>query len=452
MNIFTRKPQSEKKHPVRFSRMGRRMFFKSSAAALGGYLFFPSERTGTVAKAGVSTLSTAQNVIFIQMQGAVSHTDTFDLKEGAWTPSFMAPTSYGKIRFPQGLMPNLANSIQDIALLRSLRSHNTAHQLAQTWFMIGRNPVQGLNRIAPHIGSVVAMELGSKNATLPYFISLNAGSGPGAGFLPATDEPFYLSPTGGGLPNTSHPDGAAALDRRLELAFELDTEQVYSQPLGAGPDVLAEFRVKARELMYNGAVSNVFTFDQNTRNAYGNSGFGNACITARNLIRSGLGTRFIQITHGSWDHHTNIYAPNNNLQLMARQFDSGLGQLIADLKSDGSFASTLIVAAGEFGRTVGPLTSNNGRDHHVQQSALFAGGGVRGGQVIGSTSALGDSVDDPGWSAGRNAWAEDIEATIYSALGIDYSKVIHADNLGRGFYYVPDQDPYTYQPINELFG
>jgi Protein of unknown function (DUF1501) len=447
MTIFSK--TSEKRHPLRFPRMGRRLFFKHAAAALGGYFFLPVK----TAKAAQPTIGTAKNVIFILLQGAPSHVDTFDLKEGSWTPAFLAPTSYGDLRFPQGLMPNLANSIQDLAFLRSLRSHNTAHSLAQTWLQVGRNPVQGLNRIAPHIGSVVGMELGpqSPNAILPYFVSLNAQSGPGAGFLPPEDEPFYVNPNGGGLPNTTHPDGAAALDRRLGLAWQLDTEIIYSQYLGSGPETLNEFRTKARELMYNGTVNNVFNFDQTTRNTYGNSSFGNACATARNLIKYKLGTRFIQITFGSWDHHSNIYTPNANLQLMSRQFDAGLAQLIADLKIDGNFGNTLIVAAGEFGRTVGPLTANNGRDHHLQQSALFAGAGIKGGRAIGSTNATGDAVDDPGWSAGRNAWPEDIEATIYSALGIDWTKVIHGDELGRGFYYVPDTDPYTYQPVNELW-
>src|SRR5450631_3390483 len=102
-----------KKHPVRLSRQGRRLFFKSVAAAVGGYFFLPSRQAGTVAKASQSTIGTAKNVIFILLQGAPSHIDTFDLKEGPWTPSFMAPTSYGSLRFPQGLMPNLANNIQD---------------------------------------------------------------------------------------------------------------------------------------------------------------------------------------------------------------------------------------------------------------------------------------------------------------------------------------------------
>ena len=79
----------------------------------------------------------------------------------------MAPTSYGALRFPQGLMPNLANTIQDLAFLRSLRSHNTAHPLAQAWLQMGRNPVQGLNTIAPHIGSVVAWNWAPPTASCP---------------------------------------------------------------------------------------------------------------------------------------------------------------------------------------------------------------------------------------------------------------------------------------------
>src|SRR5712692_5487710 len=435
-------------------RLGRRMFFRHLATAVSGYFFLPSRPGESVARAAATPIGTAKNVIFILLTGAPSHSDTFDLKEGPWTPAFMAPTSYGDLRFPQGLMPNLAATIQDLALIRSLRAHATAHTLAQTWTQIGRNPIQGLNRIAPHIGSVVAFELGSKAAAdqpVPAFVSLNAGSGPGATFLPASDEPFYVSPNGNGLANTTHPDGLAALDRRLDLAWQLDTEIKYYRDRGPALDDVDQFRDKARLMMYNGSINSVFNFDQNTRNAYGNSAFGNACVTARNLIRSNVGARFIQISFGSWDHHTNIYQPNANLQLMSRLFDAGVGALIADLKRDGNFDSTLIVAVGEFGRTVGPITQNSGRDHHLQQAALLAGAGIRGGRAIGSTTPAGDQVDDPGWSGGRNIWPEDIEATIYSALGIDWTKVIHGDALGRGFEYVPTNDPYQDHPITELW-
>jgi hypothetical protein len=428
--------------------LGRRMFFKHAASALTGYFMLPK-----LVKAAPAPIGTAKNVIFVFLTGAPSHTDTFDLKEGPWLPAYMAPTSYNGVRFPQGLMPNLAETIQDLVLIRSLRAHATAHGLAQQWAQIGRNPIQGLNRIAPHIGSVVASELASTKADqpIPPFVSLNAAAGPGASFLPPSNEPLYISPNGGGLTNTKHPDGYPAFARRLDLTWKLDTEMTYSEPLGGALDDVDQFRSKASLLMYNSTIDSVFAFDQTVRNAYGNSTFGNACVVARNLLKADVGARFIQISFGSWDHHGNIYAPNANLQLLSRQFDAGLGQLIKDLKTDGTFDSTLIVTMGEFGRTTGALNTTAGRDHHPQQAAMVTGAKVRGGRAIGSTNENGTFIDEMGWAPDRPIWAEDIEASIYSALGIDYTKVLHGAALGRGFEYVPTGDTYEYQPIRELW-
>jgi hypothetical protein len=433
--------------------LGRRLFFRHLTAAVSGYFLLPGRPGESVARAASAPIATAERVIFIFLNGAPSHVDTFDLKEGPWTPAFMAPTSYNGLRFPQGLMPNLAETIQDLALVRSLRARATAHPLAQTWAQIGRNPIQGLNRIAPHIGAVVAYELGSAQSDqpIPPFVSLNAQNGPGASFLPPANAPFYVAANGAGLPNTAHFDGSPAFARRLELAWQLDSEIIDSQPFGARLQDMDQFRSKASGMMYNSTINSIFTFDQATRVAYGNSTFGNACVVARNLLRANLGARFIQISFGSWDHHGNIYAPNANLQLMTRQFDNGLGALIRDLKQDGTFDSTLIVALGEFGRTVGRLNANNGRDHHLQQAALLAGARIRGGRAIGATNEAGDAVAETGWSQDRPLWPEDMEATLYSALGIDWTKIIQGDALGRGFEYVPRNEAYEYEPLHELW-
>ena len=433
--------------------VGRRMFFRHVASAMTGYFLLPTRPMENVAKAAGTPIGTAKNCIFILLTGAPSHVDTFDLKEGSWTPSYFNPTSYGDLRFPQGLMPNLANQLDSVAFVRSVRAWATAHGIAQTWVQIGRNPVSGLSKIAPHIGSVVAMELGGNPAdrTLPAFISLNAADGPGAGYFPPNDAPFYVSPNGGGLANTTFSGGTSAFDKRYNLKLDIDAELEADPQLGAGPGEAFQMNLAARKLMYNPAVTQIFNFDQNLRTTYGNSNFGNACITARNLLRAKLGTRFIQISFGSWDHHVNIYAPNANLQSMARQFDAGLGALIADLKQDGSLDQTLIVAMGEFGRTVGSLNQSSGRDHHVQQTALFAGAGVRGMRAIGSTDSTGAAIADPGWSQDRDVKPEDIEATIYSALGIDWTTVRHDDPFNRGFEYVPTNELYGFAPINELW-
>lgn len=429
--------------------LSRRLFFRHAASALGGYLLMPSRPLETVARAGVSPVGTAKNVIFVLMSGGPSHSDTFDFKEGPWTPSFLAPTSYGAIRWPQGIMPKLGEQMESLALLRSVKSWAAVHELARTWIQIGRNPISGLAKIAPHIGSVVSLELGDrKQATLPAFVALNTGNGPDQGYVAPDHAPFYISPNGGGLGNSRHPDGQPAFARRTALLQELESG---SSELGGALEEVVSFNLSARRLMYNTDVDKVFTFDQAQRAAYGNTAFGNACIAARNLLRANLGTRFIQITIGGWDQHANIYTPNAGLQSLTRQFDNGLGSLIADLRTDGLLDETLILAMGEFGRTVGNPNTQGGRDHFLQQAVLMAGARIRGGRAIGSTDGEARVTAEPGWSMERDIRAEDIEATIYSALGIDWTTVRHDDPLGRGFEYVPTNQGFPYGPIHELW-
>src|SRR5436190_22143552 len=268
--------------------LSRRLFFRHITSAVGGYFLLPSRPMEVVARAASRPVATARNVIFVLMSGGPSHTDTFDLKEGAWTPSFAAPTSYGDVRWPQGLMPKLGEQMDNIALLRSTRSWAAVHELSRTWLQIGRNPISGLAKIAPHIGSVVSMELGSgRKATMPAFVSLNIATGPDQGYFTPDHAPFYISPNGGGLGNSRHPDGQPAFERRFGLLQDLDAEnRSGSSELGTAVDQLASFNLSARKLMYNTDVDKVFTFDQNQRNLYGNTAFGNACITARNLLRA----------------------------------------------------------------------------------------------------------------------------------------------------------------------
>ncbi|MGH9659478.1 MAG: DUF1501 domain-containing protein [Bryobacteraceae bacterium] len=433
--------------------IGRRMFFRHVTSAVGGYFLLPGRPMETVARAAVPTKNTAKNCIFLLLTGAPSHADTFDLKEGAWTPARFNPTSYGDIRFPQGLMPKLADQLNSIALLRSVRAWAGVHGLMQTWVQIGRNPTSPSAKISPHIGSVASIELTapSNDVRLPAFLALNGTPAAGSGYLPPQHSPFIVT-AGAGLANTVNPAGPQAFERRSALLQDLDAEMRASAAIGPGAAEMAAWNARARMLMYNPAVNAIFTLAGDERQRFGNSNFGNACLTARNLLRANMGTRFIQINFGSWDHHANIYAANAGLTPMARQFDDGLSNLLTDLRNDGLLDQTLIVAQGEFGRTVGPLNANQGRDHFLQQTVLFAGGGVRGGAVIGATDEIGSRTIDPGWSRGRDVRNEDIEATIYSALGIDWTTIRRDDPLGRGFEYVPGADRDLYGPVNELWG
>jgi hypothetical protein len=436
--------------------LGRRVFFRHAGAALAGSFFLPGGPLVRPAQAAPAVNGRARNVVFVLLAGAISHVDSFDLKEGAWTPAAVEPTSYGDIRWPRGLMPKLAEQLEDIALLRSVRAWALVHGLSQTWVQIGRNPLSGLSKIAPHIGSVVSRELGGglEDRTVPAFVSLNASSGPSQGYFEPLHAPFYVTPAGTGLDNTSNPAGREAFERRHGLLMAMEG----GAAAGFGPAAaeLAQFNAAARKLMYNDAVNAAFRFTAEETAAYGGAnGFARSCLAARNLLRANLGARFIQITMGGWDNHSNIYttalnATNANSQ--ARQLDAGLGALMQDLKRDGLLNETLIVVMGEFGRTVGPLNAQAGRDHFLTQSVLMAGAGIRGGRAIGATDASGSNVSEPGWSANREIRNEDIEATIYAALGIDWQKTYYDDPLGRGFSLVPTNQGIDYQPIGELWG
>lgn len=435
----------------------RRVFFRHLGAAVGGSFLLPS-LTMPAAKASGALEAKARNVIFILMSGGPSHVDTFDLKEGSWTPAAFEPTEYGGVRWPRGLMPKIAEQMDSVALLRSAKAWAVVHGICQTWVQIGRNPLAGTSKIAPHIGSVVSRELRSatSDVTLPSFVALNADEAPGQGYLVPEHAPFKVNPNGTGLSNTAPPNylGGNGFDRRFDVLMKLDAETRAAGPLGPSGDEMAQFNLAARMLMFNSRVNDVFNFGSEERARYGNTTLGNACITARNLLRSNLGTRFIQINAGGWDNHSNIYNGMLNASNAAsggRKFDEAVGTLLADLKASGLLNETLVVAMGEFGRTVGSLNNQAGRDHFSGMSVFLAGAGINGPKAIGATDGEGRTVVEPGWSAGRHIYPEDVEATIYAALGIDWTKAYDDDPMGRGFYLLPNNQGLDFKPVLEVW-
>jgi len=444
--------------------LGRRSFFKIAGAGVTGFFLAPLLKPATaLAKPGGAYLmGTAKNCIFILMPGAPSHTDTFDLKVGAWTPADFNPTTYNGINFPQGLLPTLAGHMDKLAIVRSLRAPALVHSLQQVWVQIGRSPTSALGKIAPNIGSVVALEYEKNRAAnqkLPGFVSLNTGGNlVGSGYFNARYTPFDVAAAPNGLANLINSDGQMPFETRYSMLQAVDTGLRADSPLGKDVVDMDGFYQQSKGMMYNSGVDAVFKFATDEQQRYGNNAFGNSCIVARNLVKANLGTHFIQINIGGWDNHTNIYVRPGGLYGPATQFDRGLGALLSDLAatpgSQGGATlldETIIVAMGEFGRTVGPLTNGQGRDHYFQHFAAFAGGGIKGGRVIGSTNSTGASVQEPGWSQNRPAANEDIAATVYSALGIDYTTTLHDDPFGRGFEYVPFASEGAWYPVLELF-
>jgi hypothetical protein len=445
-------------HPTFFNRphWTRRGFFEVVGSGVtGAFLAERYAKAADLTSAGVTPRNTAQNVIFILLAGAPSHTDTFDLKMvNGITPTSFAPDTINGVLWPTGLLPNLGKQLADIAIVRSVRAHALVHTLAQTWTQIGRNPAAALGNIAPNIGSVVAIEKDKyrqPGQIFPTFLALNSGGGVGAGYLPAIYAPFKVQPSTGGIANTTNPDGATRFGNRWNMMHSLDDSLRVNSPNGKPMEDYNDFYAAAQQLMYNPVVNQAFAFTSADSVRYGSSTLGNSCLVASQVLKAQQGTRFIQITsNDGWDMHQNIYAANQ-LPAKGKILDNAVSALLGDLKASGQLDRTLVVMVGEFGRTVGALSGAQGRDHYPQQFAMFAGGGVAGGRVIGATNASGSDVSDFGWPAGRYVYAEDIEATIYSAVGIDWTTVRHDDPLGRGFEYVPTTGPFQFQPVDELF-
>ena len=405
----------------------------------------------------VTMQNKAKNVIFVFMVGAPSHIDTFDFKEvPGYTPADFQPTMINGIDWPVGIMPKLGQQLSNIAIVRSMQAWATGHSISQNWIQIGRNTSGALGDIAPNIGSIVAAEkYGERlaNQVLPTFLGFNSQAGVGGGYLPATYGPMQLSPSPTGIPDTTNVDGAARMNGRFKLLSQLDGSLRVNSPYGKALDDFAEFDTSAKALMYNPDVAKAFNYAAADSMRYGNTSFGNSCLLASQILSANLGTRYIQISIGGWDMHTGIYGNNSKggLYTLGKTFDDGMGAMLSDLKASGQLDQTLVVMMGEFGRTVGKLTSTAGRDHLQQQFVAFAGAGVSGGRAIGSTTADGSTIADPGWSQGRFVKPEDVEATIYSAMGINWTSVRYDDPFGRGFEYVPSSEGYDFEPINELW-
>jgi hypothetical protein len=444
----------------------RRFFSVLGAGVTGSYLVQKGALAGTAPVVTpamqVTTKNTAKNVIFILLAGAPSHVDTFDFKmTPGVTPAAAAPETINGILWPTGIFPNLAKNIPDFAIVRSMSSHALVHSLGQTWTQIGRNPAAALGNIAPNIGSIVAIEKTPERVpskVFPTFVALNSGGASGSGYLSSSYAPFRVNPSTGGLPDTANVDGSVRMDQRWSLLHAEDDVLRINSPLGVDVSDMDDFYTAAKGMMYNNAVSQAFSYTAADSMRYGNNSFGNACLVAKQILAADQGTRYIEITIGGWDMHQNIYGAGGNIKAgtniftLGNTLDNGLSTLINDLKNAGLFDRTMIVMAGEFGRTVGAITAAGGRDHFLHQFAFFAGGGIKGGQTIGTSDALGSKTVDPGWSRGRDVNPEDIEATIYSAMGINWTNIRYDDPFGRGFEYVPFAASDTYGPINELWG
>ena len=430
----------------------RREAFRVGASLVSAYWFLPLlEPTNIRAQSKVNPRGSARFVIFVMLEGGQSHVDSWDLKEGKWTPqNFDIREIAPGVKWPMALFPQLAKQRERYSLIRSMEAWDSVHFRAQYYVQSGHMMNPALQKELPPIGTVVAYESAARRQpgdTLPGYVAVNVTQSQagllGSGFLPATYTPFHIDTTSGIGAIAVDDEGRKKLLRRWELLKKVD-ERLRNDPslqAKAYRDYHNHYE-GAVSMMSDQRASRVFQIETVDHERYGKSQVGDGCILARNLVEADAGTRFVLVNHRDWDHHTRIYNDNNHYKL-CKELDTALSSLLEDLavrkRPDGRtlLDETMVVCFGEFGRTPGELSAASGRDHYQYAlTGLFAGGGVQGGRVIGKTDDLGAKVIAPDWNAKRSVYMEDVTTTIYSALGIDWSKTIEGAPSGRAFHYI----------------
>jgi hypothetical protein len=429
----------------------RRHLLRLGALTVSGYELAQFLRPSNVYAQGKATpRGSAKSVIFLNLQGGPSQMDMFDVKMGKWAPENrdvrMTPQGYP---FPYGLMPKLAERLGDLAVVRSASAWETVHSRGQYYLQTGHAVSPARIKEAPALGSVIAYEaFQSRRSTdfLPPFVSMNYepstmyGPLQGEGCLPADCSPLILDLKDRNLPFVLDAKDRPRFDRRWELLNKMDTSRhALDDSSPQGMRQFESFGRAVHKMMTNPAISTVLQTTPEERAAYGSTPFGDACLIARNMVAADGGAKFLLVTQPGWDHHGNIYGKEGKggLYKTCADLDAAFSALLRDLRRLKLLDSTLVVCMGEFGRTPGELTPLAGREHYADTMfALFAGAGVKGGRVYGATDAEGAHITDFGWSAKRPVYPEDVCTTIYSALGIDWTKRITNTPSGRDFLYV----------------
>jgi uncharacterized protein (DUF1501 family) len=222
-----------------------------------------------------------------------------------------------------------------------------------------------------------------------------------------------------------------------------------------------DFYDTAHRLLTDARWPEAFHIRKEDRERYGNNAVGLSAILARNILAADGGTHYIHLCHPGWDHHVQIWdrkASSNHYTLCA-ELDPVLSSLMEDLSSTKSkhdpsktlLDETLVVVASEFGRTIGALNNMAGRDHYNKCfPIMFAGAGVKAGKILGRTDADGGKCLETGWNHKEQPRIENVVATMYSALGIDWSKEIRNTPSKRAYPYVDPLGPAGYIPTDEI--
>ncbi len=387
---------------------------------LGDYLFLRQAQG-----ADATSRAKAKSVIHIFMPGGMS-------AQESWDPKPYAPIEYrGELRaidtkirgekFSE-LLPRTAEVADKMTIVRSLTHGEAAHERGVHNMFTGYRPSPAL--VYPSMGSVVSHELGPRN-NLPAYICVPNQPNPSAstGYLSSSFAPFSLgtAPEQQGFKvrdlNLPGDVDQARYDRRRELLDLVNgefTERVAADNIGA----MSTFYERAFDMVNSPAAREAFNLEAEegkVRDRYGRNQAGARMLLARRLVESGA--RFVTLTYGGWDHHTQITA---NMRRLVPQFDRAYATLLADLDERGLLDSTLVLVSSEFGRTP-KINQDSGRDHWPKVfSVALAGGGVHRGAVVGSSGPTASEPEETPVSP------EDLATTIYHQLGIRAEKELMA--------------------------
>lgn len=411
----------------------RRDFLRVGGATLGGI----SLSQVLAASRGRSDISC---LIYFHTGGLCQH-DSFDPKPDA--PREVrggfgtVPVAPG-VRFSE-LLPRCAQHFRRFSVIRSMYSREAIHEKAKQYAFSGQRPNNAYKH--PVYGSVVAREMGSRGGLPPFVVIPRKDICADAGFLGAAYDPFIAGdparegysvqdlalPTGLGLEEAQgRAQLLAALDARLEAVEK-------SGIVGS----MDHFYREALDLISSPQAKQAFDLGAESdrlRDAYGRTTGGQGALLGRRLIEAGV--RLVTLFHNGYDTHTDNDETNAKLY---PEFDQAFATLLEDMAARGLLDTTLVLAIGEFGRTP-RINHSAGRDHWPGVfSIVAAGAGVPGGQIVGSSDALGAEPSE------RPISIEDLGATVYRKLGIDAHKEYHA--LGR-----PIRINDGGEPIRELFG
>jgi hypothetical protein len=397
--------------------------------------------------AGAAPAAKAKSIILVFLGGGLSHHDSFDPKPNAAEEIRGKYKTIGTnlpgIAFGE-LMQKMSQTMDKVALVRSGAHNNDHHETATNWVMSGRfgSPFGDY----PAIGAVVAHETGFRTQVPPYVAVPNNPSftwelGRSA-FLGGRFESFKAGdPNSGGYRvrdlARSQPLPDKSIERRKTLLSAIDSlnRQVKGNDQIATYD---EFQQRAAEMILSPQAQAAFDIEKESaelRDKYGRTTFGQSCLLARRLVEAGV--TFVTVNYAGWDHHAKIFS---NLDKKLPEFDQGFSTLVTDMHERGLLDDTLVACFGEFGRTP-KINKDEGRDHWgPAASLLFAGAGVKPGQVIGATDDTGASVTT------RPIRPADVAYTMLASLGIDPRKQIHTPD-GRPLEILDEGEL-----IHELYG